>query len=107
MVGILSLLCEGNDLAVDRVHKEDVIKQIIKYLDSVKYGRDVAIASAQLLTTVTEDQGNTDYSEELKNEILLKLPLIDDEPLLKTLFLMILFNINQQLFSTGIYVLVY
>lgn len=102
VVGTLSLLCEASDVAVDRVHKEDVVKLMIKYLDTGKYGHDVATAAAQFLTTVTEEQGDADYLDGLKQVVSAKLSVMgEDEPLLKTLYLMILFNLNHQTFSPG------
>lgn len=101
-VGTLNVLSESSTLAVDRVHRENIVSILIGYLDVTTYGLDVVSTVAQLLCTVTEDQGDTDYSERLKTEVLSKfLDVKNSNPLLKTLSLMILLNLNHQQLNSG------
>ena len=77
---------------------------IVGYLDEKVYGPDVVAAVALFLSTVTEDQGDVDYSASLKSECLSKLLSADggsNDSLLKTLAAIILLNLNQQSFNAG------
>ena len=101
-VNSLSLLSEGSSVAVDRIHREKVIPIIIKYIDSKSYSEEVASCVAQLLSTVTEDQGESDYAELLKKEVTLR--IMSDEKsslLLRALGAIILLNLNRQSFNSG------
>lgn len=84
------------------MHRENIVSLLIGYLDVATYGLDVVSTVVQFLSTVTEDQGDTDYSELLKKEVISKfLNVEDSSPLLKTLSLMILLNLNHQQLNSG------
>ncbi len=84
------------------MHREKIVSLLIGYLDVATYGLDVVSTVVQFLSTVTEDQGDTDYSELLKKEVISKfLNVKDSSPLLKTLSLMILLNLNHQQLNSG------
>ncbi|XP_057379053.1 HEAT repeat-containing protein 3-like [Daphnia carinata] len=96
-VGTLSVLSESSSLAVDRMHRENVVSMLISYLDVNVYGLDVVTTVVQFLSTVTEDQGDTDYTDLLRKEAVSKfLAGKESSPLLRTLSLMILLNLNHQ-----------
>ena len=102
-VSSLSILSESSSVAVDRIHREKVISILIKFIDSKSYSVEVASAVAQLLSTVTEDQGDSDYAPVLKHEVTSKI-MADDQSslLLRALGAMILLNLNGQSFNAGI-----
>lgn len=96
-VGTLNVLSECSSLAVDRMHRENVVSMLISYLDVNEYGLDVVTTVVQFLSTVTEDQGDTDYTEVLRKEVISKfLAGKESSPLLRTLSLLILLNLNHQ-----------
>ena len=82
--------------AVDRLHRENMVSFLIRYLDVSVYGSDLVSVVAQCLSTITEDQGESDYCESLRREICSH--LIDGNlatPLLKTLGVGILLNLSH------------
>lgn len=102
-VSLLNILAESSALAVDRLHRENIVTTLIAYLDFKTYGTDVSTTVAQLLSTITEDQGDTDYAQLLKKEIMSKIIDVKETSLLlKTFSIMILLNINNQLLNQGI-----
>lgn len=101
-VGTLNVLSESSTLAVDRMHRENIVSMLISYLDINTYGYDVVTTVVQFLSTVTEDQGDTDYTEVLRKEVISKLLHgKEPSPLLRTLSLMILLNLNHQQLNSG------
>lgn len=101
-VNTLNILSESSPLAVDRIHRENVVPMLIGYLDLTTYGLDVVTTVTHFLSTVTEDQGNTDYTDFLRKEVASKfLDVEDSNPLLKSLSLMILLNLNHHQLNSG------
>lgn len=102
VVGSLWILSESSSLAVDRIHREGVPSILIKYLDINHFGTEVVTVTAQCLSTITEDQGNTDYKDDLKKQIISQLLQSECSTLLlKTLAIGILLNVNNGLMNDG------
>ena len=84
------------------MHRDNIVSMLMSYLDVNAYGLDVVTTVVQFLSTVTEDQGDTDYTETLRKEIISKfLDVKESSPLLRTLSLVILLNLNHQQLNSG------
>ena len=100
-VRTLTVLSESSSESVDRLHQEKVVSMLIRYLDSEKYGSDLVVTVSRFLSIVTEDQGDTDYSDVLKPKIILLLENPESSLLLKSLAIGILLNLNHQCYNNG------
>lgn len=100
-VATLWILSDSSSTAVDRLHRESIVPFLIQYLDVSVYGSDLVSVVAQCLSTVTEDQGETDYSSFLKEKICSNLMAQTSSSLLKTLGAGILLNLNNRAIGSG------
>lgn len=102
-ISTLNVLSENSHAAVDRIHRENIVPMLVQFLDVTTYGSDVVTTVVQLLSTITEDQGETDYTDLLRKEIITKfLDVQESSFLLKTLSITILLNLNNHLLNSGI-----
>ena len=102
-VRALNVLAEGSSAAVDRIQRENLVEMLVGFLDVKVYGSDLVDSVAQMLATVTEDQGDAaGYADVLRKAITEKL-LCETEcsHLLKNLSLIILLNLNNQQINSG------
>ena len=100
-VRTLTILSESSSESVDRLHHEKVVSMLVNYLDLKKYGTDFVVTVSRFLSIVTEDQGDTDYSDTLKPKVILLLETPESSLLLKSLAVGILLNLNHQCYNNG------